>query len=333
MKSFYFLVLCLFCLLSFSCKENKEVNEKEDRPDDVVETLELDMFKSAKFLTLSDVHLDSSKTNVPYGSINSTGKDIWERTITQINTVSKQINPKFMVYVGDVPNYTKDIQDNISQVFKDLDKLKGDFPILFLPGNNDTMTGDYSSFQNNPIPNGVTVFSLDNNTWPIINRNSKITTVGTLDFHKEFGFYAVELIIDGEKLQVVALNSVIFSRKYTAYDGVSQDSAAQKQFSWFEKKLDNYAPTDNVLLMMHIPPGRDGHGRDGANMWYEKLLVKDKKGKTLPVQNAFLNVLKDNKVKVRGMLTSHTHLDGLRRLYASDRFGKDMITVLSLIHI
>ncbi|MDG5491881.1 metallophosphoesterase [Psychroserpens sp. SPM9] len=323
MKSFYYLRLCFVCFLAFSCNESKKSAEDIDKQDD----LEVEVFKTAKFLTLSDVHLDSSKTNVPYGSIHSTGRDIWERTINQINTVSNTIQPKFMVYVGDVPNYTEDIHGNISKVFKDLSALKGDYPILFLPGNNDTMNGDYNSFQNAPNPNGVSVFSLNNNTWPIINRNSTTTTVGTLDFNEEFGFYSVELTIDGERLQIIALNSVIFSRKYTAYDGVTRDTAAQRQFSWFENKLDSYATTDHVLVMMHIPPGRDGHGTYGANMWDERLYVKNKNDKSKKVQNAFLDVLKNNKPKLRGILTSHTHLDGLRRLYASDRYGGNMITV------
>ncbi|WP_299335306.1 metallophosphoesterase [uncultured Psychroserpens sp.] len=324
MKSFYYILLCLFLVLSFSCKNDKQVEansltdtveEDETTPSDPL---------TANFLTLSDVHLDDSLGMVGYGSVS--GDSIWKRTIRKIDSVSKHEKPRFMVYLGDLPNYYSNITHNIGEVLKDFRDLDGDFPILYLPGNNDTMKGDYHSFQDGVSPNGTTIFSLDDvptNPWPIINRNSKTTTISNLDFNKEFGYYSVDLNVDKEVLKVVALNSVIFCRKgrhnhYRPNDGVSQDSAAQNQFSWLEKTIDGFDTTDNVLLMMHIPPGRDGHGFNGDNMWNDNLYVTDKNGNSVKVQNGFLDLLKNNQPKIRGMLTSHTHLDGLRRIYAAD---------------
>ena len=336
MKPFQFLIFSFCFLLTFSCKEDKKPVDPTDDPI-IVEDDVLDTFKTANFLTLSDVHLDSSQTKIPYGDVLSTGSDTWSRTITEINTVAKTVKPKFMIYLGDLPNYSEDITDNISKVLKDLRTLKGDYPILFLPGNNDTMKGDYHSFQDDTSVNGgVNIFSLNPSSkepWPIINRNSTTTTVGPVEFNKQFGFYLVELTIGKEKLHVIALNSVIFceptsTHQYIADDGVSQQSAAQIQFSWFERKLDSLATNDNVLIAMHIPPGRDGYGH--GKMWNDNLYVTNNDSLSYRVQNNFLRVLHNNKPKVRGLLTSHTHLDGLRRLYANDTFYKQEMVALSI---
>ncbi|WP_298757330.1 metallophosphoesterase [uncultured Psychroserpens sp.] len=336
MKSVYLFVLCLFCFMSFSCKDDKKPDMPSDDPAIIKDDV-LDTFKTANFLTLSDVHLDSSQVNIAYGDILSTGKDTWSRTITEINTVVKTVKPKFMIYLGDLPNYSEDITDNIGKVLKDLRTLEGDYPILFLPGNNDTMKGDYHSFQDNSDANGgVNIFSLDpkrSDPWPIINRNSTTTTVGSIEFNKQFGFYLVKLTVGNQQLHVIALNSVIFceptsNHQYIDDDGVSQQSAAQLQFSWFERKLDSLATSDHVLIAMHIPPGRDGYGH--GKMWNDDLYVKNKDSVSYRVQNNFLRVLSNNKPKVRGLLTSHTHLDGLRRLYADDTFYKKDMVALSI---
>ncbi|MCD2259046.1 metallophosphoesterase [Psychroserpens luteolus] len=336
MKSVYLFAFCLFCFVSFSCKDDKKIPEPNIDKPNIEEDITSSLFKTANFLTLSDVHLDKSQKNVPYGDINSTGIDIWNRTLTEINTVAATVQPKFMVYLGDVPNYFDNTTGNIRKVFKDLRTLKGDYPILFLPGNNDTMEGDYHSFQDAPNPNGVNVFSLDKSTtdpWPIINRNSTTTKVNNLDFSKQFGFYAVDLIVGTETLHVIALNSVIFceptsTHQYIDDDNVTQQKAAQKQFSWFEKKLDSYGAKDHVMIVMHIPPGYDGYGQ--GKMWNDDLYVKNKDSVSYRVQNNFLRVLGNNKGKLRGMLTSHTHLDGLRRLYADDTFYKKDMVALSI---
>lgn len=336
MKLSYFTVLCLFCILSFNCKDSKpsqDNSETKTLTEDLTKTP--DTLLTYNFLSLSDVHLHNTKKDVDYGK--TTGMSLWNRTVTQINTVSKTTKPRFMVYLGDLPNYYSNITDNIGEVLKDFRDLDGDFPILYLPGNNDTMNGDYHSFQDGVSPNGTTIFSLDDvpsDPWPIINRNSTMTKVSNLDFKPEFGYYSVDLTIDKEVLHVIALNSVIFcnsgTHSYTPDDGVNQQQASQKQFTWFETTLDSYADTDNVMIMMHIPPGRDGHGWNGTNMWNETIKVNTKTSKTpVVLQNAFLDVLMKNKPKLRGMLTGHTHLDGLRRLYAANDNSdeKDLITV------
>ncbi|WP_299274920.1 metallophosphoesterase [uncultured Psychroserpens sp.] len=337
MKSIHFFIFCLCCFLMFNCKDDKKPDVPSDDYPTIIEDDVLDTFETANFLTLSDVHLDSSQTNIAYGDVLSTGIDTWNRTMTEINTVAGVTKPKFMMYLGDLPNYTEDITDNIGKVLKDLRTLSGDYPILFLPGNNDTMKGDYHSFQDDSNANGgVNIFSLDPSSsepWPIINRNSTTTTVGTIEYNKQFGFYLVELTIDNEKLHVIALNSVIFCEptsrhQYIDDDKVSQQSAAQIQFSWFERKLDSLGSNDNVLIAMHIPPGRDGYGH--GKMWNDNLYVNNKDTVSDRVQNNFLKVLSNHKPKIRGILTSHTHLDGLRRLYANDTFYQQEMVALSI---
>ena len=335
MKLLYRILLGMFCILSVSCNNKKASQETIKTNTLVEEDTSPPIPLTYNFLSLSDVHLHNTKNHVEYGD--TSGNSIWDKTMDEINTVSKNIKPSFMVYLGDLPNYYSDITGNIGQVLADLRTLQGDFPILYLPGNNDTLEGDYHSFQDGKNPHGKNIFSLNDvpsDPWPIINRNSSTTTVSNLDFNPEFGFYSVDLTIGSETLRVIALNSVIFchsgTHSYIADDGVDQQQASQIQFSWFENTLNAYGANDNVLIMMHIPPGRDGHGSSGTNMWNENIKVNTKLSKTPEiVQNAFLNVLQHNQSKLRGMLTSHTHLDGLRRIYAANTNTNpnDLVTV------
>jgi len=69
------------------------------------------------------------------------------------------------------------------------------------------------------------------------------------------------------------------------------------------------------MLMMHIPPGKDGYS--GGSMWNDNLYYIDTKKDTLNLQNAFLDFIEHKQSNITSILTSHTHLDGLRRLYKS----------------
>ena len=64
---------------------------------------------------------------------------------------------------------------------------------------------------------------------------------------------------------------------------------------------------------MHVPPGMDGFKKKG--FWRKVVIDND-----TPVQNAFLDLIDKYQDRVVGILSSHTHMDGLRKLY--NRNGK-----------
>lgn len=281
------------------------------------------------FLSLSDVHINEDMTETYYGNV--TGTQLWSRTKAKIEAVVKEEEPKFMVYLGDLPAYIDATRAQNSHVMlENLRNLEIGIPILYLPGNNDSLEGDYHSFTNDEKE---TVLSEDtdvSNPWPIINSNSTTIRPFNLDFNTEFGYYSVDLVDNGNVLKVIALNTVIFSNNkthpYVGDDGVSQQEATQKQMTWFETTLQKLKPTDRVMLMMHIPIGKDGYG--GDYMWKQSLTFKDQAGVTHKLQNGFIDLLEKYQSNITGVLNGHTHTDGLRRIYKSHQSDKksDMIS-------
>jgi 3',5'-cyclic AMP phosphodiesterase CpdA len=118
------------------------------------------------------------------------------------------------------------------------------------------------------------------------------------------------------------MNTVIFKGQfdhhgyaYTPFDGVSQQAATDRQFKWLKKQLSD-AKTNNdlVYLAMHIPPGIDGFS--GHPMWDDALMHEGQ-----PVQDVFLDLVDTYQDQIAGVLSGHTHLDGIRRLYGKPENG------------
>lgn len=284
----------------------------------------LQTYNTATFLSLTDVHLDSDASVTSYGS--DTGDSLWLRTKEKITQVITDEQPKFMVYLGDLPQHNSFTrQKNVKIMLKNLRTLSKDIPILYLPGNNDALGGDYHSFQYGKDTDSTKAknpFSLDEeatNPWPILNENSTISKITNVDYNSQFGFYAVDLITGGKTLKIIALNTVIFSNSsyypYVGDDAVNQQDATQIQMQWFTDTLNAIDVSTNVLVMMHIPPGFDGYS--GNYNWKNTLTFTSADGTTHNLQNAFITAISNKRTQIRGILTGHTHYDGLRRIYAS----------------
>lgn len=318
MKTNYlFFLLCI--VLLFACKEEKKI-----QPEPEVETI-----TTSTFLSLSDVHLDSTIENTEFGYNNDTGNALWKRTKAKIEATVKSDKPKFMVYLGDLPHHEdSERTTNVKLMLENLSKLNITIPILYLPGNNDSLGGDYHSFTDS---SGETPFSTDSSEpWPILHKDTSSTTVSHIDYNKEFGYYSARVNTSSNNyLKIIALNTVIFTTNDSSYnshydkvrkistgdDGKSQQEATQIQMRWLEQTLDSLKTTERVMLMMHIPPGRDGYG--GGHMWNKNLYYNNLAGDKSKLQTAFLDLVNYKKTNIVGILTSHTHLDGVRRLYKS----------------
>ncbi|AUC81826.1 hypothetical protein CW733_06645 [Lacinutrix sp. Bg11-31] len=82
--------------------------------------------------------------------------------------------------------------------------------------------------------------------------------------------------------------------------------------------------------MMHIPTGLDNYG---GLMWNNRETVnitKDRDTLSLSFQNVFLELVDSKKTQIKGILTSHTHFDGLRCLYNSDSADAKKLIAVSL---
>lgn len=324
-----FLYVLFLSLIFLGCKGKSDTknDQTSDTDTEVKAKPQVEIANNATtatFLSLSDVHVDVDLAKTTFGSsrISVTSNVLWDKTKTKIESVVVAEQPQFMVYLGDLPGYDDtERRENTHSMLENLRSLQVGIPILYLPGNNDSLEGDYHSFTN---ANGNTVLTKDaepSNPWPIINSNSTVTRPSNLDFNKEFGYYSVDLINKGKKLKIIALNTVIFSNSgshpYVGDDGVSQQKATQDQMHWFETTMKNLGTNDRVMIMMHIPIGIDGYG--GTPMWKPSLTYKDFSGTTHTLLNGFIDILDKHQKNITGLLNGHTHTDGLRRIYKSQK--------------
>jgi predicted MPP superfamily phosphohydrolase len=323
-----FCYLIVLSVLFFACKKReKPVPVPDPNPIDTTAVKVNSLVKplvttsTEKFLVLSDVHVDVNLPVTYFGanSVSVTCKALWKKTKAKLESVAKAEQPTFMLYLGDLPGYNDSTRrTNTHAMLENLRDLNVGIPILYLPGNNDSLEGDYHSFSNS---NAQTVLTKDKDTinpWPVINSKASGIKVGNLDFSKAFGYYSVDLTDSGNTLKVIALNTVIFCNKskyhqYVSDDKVSQQTATQEQMTWLETTLSKLTKNDRVLLIMHIPIGLDGYSGDA--MWNPVLTFTDASGKTQGLHNGFLDLLSKHKANIVGLLNGHTHLDGLRRIY------------------
>jgi len=171
--------------------------------------------KSASFIAISDIHLDTSNTPT------------WEaaaKTITQIaqgkNGNSK---PSFILYLGDLPVHSDprssaQVANAMREAGLALKGLRGiaeqaNIPLLYVPGNNDSYTGDYHYFD-------TTIFKGDTMgaaRWPVIPGNKQISHqqnpyIGDQSL-SQLGCYAAFPLGKDVPLEVVGLNTAMFSLK------------------------------------------------------------------------------------------------------------------------
>ncbi|WGD34199.1 metallophosphoesterase [Olleya sp. YS] len=329
------IIICFLWLINSSCKNNPQdnlvsnfTNTKNTTTNNVVIATDS---STSYFLSLSDVHLDSNRGYTKFGRHNDTGDSLWARTKTELEKVIKTQKPKFMVYLGDLPHHEDATRvKNVTLMLEHLRRLDIDIPLLYLPGNNDALGGDYNSFQDSEGKNPFSVNPNINDSWPVLHDTTGKAKISNMDFNKQFGFYSTDLTIDKDTLKIIALNTVIFTNSYyQSDDGVTQKEAAQKQFSWLENTLSNLNSSTPILMMMHIPPGVDNYSHSGL-MWNNWDKIVNKKGDSLYFQNAFLDLVDQNSSQIKGMLTSHTHFDGIRRIYNSTKADDNALIGISI---
>ena len=282
------------------------------------------------FLVLSDIHLHSSLIQddiTPTGAAD-TGHDLWDTTQNKLRAVlagsAGFSAPKFIIVLGDLPWHAKaDIKEelksaheNSGMVLHDLRTLaeNAHIPLIYVDGNNDPWDGDYHPFS-------TKIFEKDalcQTCWPLIHPlvdgNEQATIID--DSKLNLGCYSVYPLGKKGKLRVIALNSGIFSHKYT--DTEHQTADVTTVIKWLGVQLEQAtAQNEFVLMAMHMPPGVDGFKKKD---YWRKTVTSD----GTEVQNAFLDLVDKYHAHIIGMLSSHTHMDGLRKLY--NRNGK-MIAV------
>gem|GEM_PF-678835 len=304
---------------------------------------------AATYLHLSDIHLDTS------GVSDDTDLALWKITKEKLRSILTGPDaPRFVLFTGDLAGHYKAApcskngglvpsqipwhDANIETVLEDLHQLVAEtgIPLLYTPGNNDALAGDYFSFTDE---DGKTPFSLvPDDGYPAINASRPCgqppCTVSPGSPH--LGYYSARPVAG---LRVIALNSIIWGRKYHpvapacqhAAGPVSQHAAGDRQLHWLAAQLDDAAAAgDKVLLAMHIPPGLDAfrvsEGEPDTSMWTrhpegEGVWSTEAEGSSAtPWLDRFLELVAAHTDTIVGLAFGHTHEDELRRLH--DQNGK-----------
>lgn len=279
------------------------------------------------FLALSDVHYDGNSTDI-WGQGQETSAILWTRAQAEAKRIVAADDPGFILYLGDLPAHGEPQALRATQFKAVLDGLQGlvagtNKRLLFLPGNNDSDGEDYCAF----TTGGQTPLDAasDPTAWPVINAQpGDIIDAGQL----ARGFYSAYPLGKSVPLRLLALNTVIFNPNYGTFQGASCVDAATRQadanaqIAWLYAQLTDAAlKKEKVIVAMHVPPGIDGYG-GGPNWDPGRAYTGSAPGLTRytgrPVQDVYLALVGAFSKQIVGTLSSHTHLNDLRRLRDCD---------------
>ena len=315
-------------ILLFGCKNHPPQDEAIQPPENVT-VQELTLGDDTRtFLSISDIHLDIDADTIQQEGHGwtDTDKKLWELTkakLTEIVGKKDRLKIDFMVFTGDIPFHSTDDAlraKNIGVVLTFLSELsdRNGLPLLFVPGNNDGLAGDYASFRNDKDEPPYVRDSINSSKWPFIGNKGICGGSGNgscyIDSSTVYGYYSAYPLANKE-LRFIGLNTVIHNNrehKPICYnppaDGKRQAIAAQIQMDWFlaQMKAANQAD-EKVLIAMHIPPGLNGYS--GHPFWAD---FATSNGTT--IYNAFYQSILQHRDNVVGILVGHSHQDELKMI-------------------
>lgn len=323
-------VILLFALLLslFSCQSETQKTANTSTTDVVTPEEPSHPAETRAFISISDIHLDIDsdtiyKTN--HGWMD-TDRKLWELTkkkLTEIVEQKDDLKIDYMVFTGDIPVHSEDNTvraKNMGVVLSYLSELSGNsgLPLLFVPGNNDGLAGDYASFRNAKDEAPYVTDTLNANKWPFIGNKGDCSQDAKgscyIDSSPVYGYYAA-YPLPHKKLRFIGLNTVIHNNrenKTICYnppaDGERQAIAAKLQMDWFEQQMKAaHAANEKILIAMHIPPGMDGYS--GQPSWANFATSSQ-----TTINNAFIQSIAKYKDNVIGILTGHSHQDELKMI-------------------
>lgn len=247
-----------------------------------------------RFLTISDIHYGSN--NIP-GDGHDTGGKLLTVALNKFSQLVNQVD--FIVTLGDFPEHqlinsgTRPVY--IKKVFQDLYQAnKAHRPMFYIPGNNDALQGNYQPFSwkgQSPL-----TLSPDWKKACIYCDGLIIDSTGM----QNDGYYSTYVLPRNNDIILFALNSTPFAKLPFIYHYPEQDHDAQQQLDWLETQLkSNHAK--QLLIAMHIPPGKSHHG---SPLWHEAYLKR------------FVTLLSKyaSHYGEINLLTGHTHMDDIRHI-------------------
>lgn len=282
------------------------------------------------FISFSDVHLNTiGKRGVPRHimQVNPAGptdsdpvdkkNDLDTQTLARFTSlIQDKVNnelkdSKFFIITGDLAGHTSEPSnraDFIKAGFESLNTQLGiplGRPILFVPGNNDSMVRDYGPYTNDTAKLAIEAGWNDSflsrgglcasapDTYPcIVEENTKDNA----------GNFVAML---APNLKLIGLNSVLFGT-----NAATSHVGADEELAWFDAQIKAIKPGESALLAMHIGPSRG---------WEEAYL------------NKFNATLAQNPGKIIGILAGHSHMANINGILLIKKGSKqtEMIPVIN----
>lgn len=256
-------------------------------------------FATSRFLTISDIHYGSDNTS---NEGQDTGDVFLKITLNQLKQWSKKVD--FILVLGDLPTHSLFVTSKKEEYEKTLfhglyEADQGFKPMFYITGNNDSLFGNYQPFElegKSPLN-----FATD---WTGACAHCDGLMID--DSHmRSGGYYSSYVIPNNKDIILIALNTTqwvkmpIFSPQYP-----NQERDALMQFFWLEQQLKKHQ-AKQLLIAMHIPPG---YSYAGNSFWQEPYLQR------------FISLLEKNTSSFNQvtLLTSHTHMDELRRIHLTE---------------
>jgi hypothetical protein len=272
------------------------------------------------------VHLcdDCKQADIASEEANS-GSDMWMVAKAKLQQVlSGSAKPQFIILLGDLPRHKTDAPTrnrDIGIVLHDVRELaqNANIPLLFVPGNNDAADENYGRFSESVYADDVQC----KKCWPFIETSDDKTVDAPRIVEgskSDLGYYSA--YPTGKGLRVIVMNTVLFTHKFFKIDN-NELVFATKELQWLDTQLNQAeAANEKVIIAMHVPPGEDYQGK---SIWQEAPLpaLGDR-----TIKDAFLHIVAEHAAIITGILSSHTHLDGIKLLY--DDKNKPMLAGISI---
>jgi hypothetical protein len=276
------------------------------------------------FLFISDLHVISGDDNYA-----SPGEDVsmplFNQFISKTTAVLKSTPAlDFILCTGDLPAHTGPagpinpgyIPGHDSDLVTGLRGLlqiansQPNIPLFYLPGNNDSESGDYYPFSNS---NGSPFRLLNekNNPFPALNVNRFAKQVPCLvDFgDTAFCYYSARPV---KGLRLIAMNTVLYTTGFLSYAGKNATVAGDKQMNWLSAELaDAKAKLEKVYIAMHVPPRYIDYKTYRAESygWTKKMRPGNGMNSYIDWFYSLTGQYKDDCIEA--VLYGHTHMDEL----------------------
>ncbi|MGL5743381.1 MAG: metallophosphoesterase [Legionella sp.] len=250
------------------------------------------------FLTISDIHYGSNNTSQDG---EDTGTEFLKTTMAEFKKLSQKTD--FILCLGDLPTHS--LFNSIKKgefektVFDDLYvNDTASKPIFYITGNNDSLLGNYQPFE----ANGVSPLNFATD-WSGACAHCKGLIIDDSHMHHD-GYYSSYVIRGNKNIILIALNATQWTRTTLLSRYPHQEHDALIQLAWLKNQLKKHH-AKQLLIAMHEPPGTSYRGE---HIWHQRYLQKFIK---------ILNQYKRSYGEIT-LLTSHTHMDELRKIHFND---------------